>query len=137
MPVPVRLRDAKDGADLNFERLARERFAQEAPKGVPARTKTDRVWQQLLADDRPVVLADGLEEALLDDGRQQNRVRHGTPPAFGRGRPHAALPDHPSASGTRAILRLAMLPHHRLNSVRGAPITGRRALIRREGSDTP
>ncbi|MEW2049510.1 ATP-binding protein [Streptomyces sp. NPDC005476] len=73
VPVPVRLRDAKDGADLNFERLARERFAQEAPKGVLARTKTDRVWQQLLADDKPVVLADGLEEALLDDGRQQNR----------------------------------------------------------------
>lgn len=73
VPVPVRLRDAADGAELNFERLARQRFAQEAPKGVLARSKTDRVWQQLLADDKPVVLADGLEEALLDDGRQQNR----------------------------------------------------------------
>lgn len=73
VPVPVRLRDVVDGADLNFERLARQRFAQEAPKGILARTKTDRVWQQLLADDKPVVLADGLEEALLDDGRQQNR----------------------------------------------------------------
>ncbi|MFD5268989.1 NACHT domain-containing protein [Streptomyces sp. NPDC058335] len=73
VPVPVRLRDAADVADLNFERLARQRFAQEAPKGILARTKTDRVWQQLLADDKPVVLADGLEEALLDDDRQQNR----------------------------------------------------------------
>ncbi|MGW2617961.1 ATP-binding protein [Streptomyces sp. NPDC001500] len=73
VPVPIRLRDATDGADLNFEHLARQRFAQEAPKGVLARSKTDRVWQQLLADDKPVVLADGLEEALLDDGRQQNR----------------------------------------------------------------
>ncbi|MFI1923338.1 MULTISPECIES: ATP-binding protein [unclassified Streptomyces] len=73
VPVPVRLRDAADGTDLNFERLARQRFAQEAPKGILARSKTDRVWQQLLADDKPVVLADGLEEALLDDGRQQNR----------------------------------------------------------------
>ncbi|MFD9393733.1 NACHT domain-containing protein [Streptomyces sp. NPDC060000] len=73
VPVPVRLRDAADGADLNFERLAKQRFAQEAPKGILARSKTDRVWQQLLADDKPVVLADGLEEALLDDGRQQNR----------------------------------------------------------------
>ncbi|MGW7546138.1 ATP-binding protein [Streptomyces sp. NPDC054770] len=73
VPVPIRLRDAVDGGDLNFERLARRRFAEEAPKGILARTKTDRVWQQLLADDKPVVLADGLEEALLDDGHQQNR----------------------------------------------------------------
>ncbi|MEU1177672.1 ATP-binding protein [Streptomyces sp. NPDC005820] len=73
VPVPIRLRDAADGADLNFERLARRRFSDEAPKGILARTKTDRVWQQLLADDKPVVLADGLEEALLDDGRQQSR----------------------------------------------------------------
>ncbi|MFJ1806242.1 MULTISPECIES: ATP-binding protein [unclassified Streptomyces] len=73
VPVPIRLRDVADGTDLNFERLARQRFAQEAPKGILARGKTDRVWQQLLADDKPVVLADGLEEALLDDGRQQNR----------------------------------------------------------------
>ncbi|MDQ0686175.1 hypothetical protein QF032_005178 [Streptomyces achromogenes] len=73
VPVPIRLRDAADGTDLNFERLARQRFAQESPKGILARGKTDRVWQQLLADDKPVVLADGLEEALLDDGRQQNR----------------------------------------------------------------
>lgn len=71
VPVPIRLRDAVDGADLNFELLARRRFADEAPKGILARTKTDRVWQQLLADDKPVVLADGLEEALLDDGHQQ------------------------------------------------------------------
>ncbi|WP_405627538.1 hypothetical protein OG933_15655 [Streptomyces sp. NBC_00016] len=43
VPVPVRLRDAADGTDLNFERLARQRFAQEAPKGILARSKTDRV----------------------------------------------------------------------------------------------
>jgi hypothetical protein len=73
VPVPIRLRDAVDGPGLNFERLARRRFADEAPKGILARTKTDRVWQQLLADDKPVVLADGLEEALLDDGHEQNR----------------------------------------------------------------
>ncbi|MEU9447927.1 ATP-binding protein [Streptomyces sp. NPDC048277] len=73
VPVPIRLRDAGDGADLNFEHLAKRRFTDEAPKGILARSKTDRVWQQLLADDKPVVLADGLEEALLDDGHQQNR----------------------------------------------------------------
>ncbi|SHH97782.1 hypothetical protein [Streptomyces sp. 3214.6] len=73
VPVPIRLRDASGGADLNFERLAKQRFAEEAPHGVLARGKNDRVWQQLLADDKPVVLADGLEEALLDENLQQNR----------------------------------------------------------------
>ncbi|GAB1334162.1 hypothetical protein ACE1SV_07520 [Streptomyces sp. E-15] len=52
-------------------------------------------------------------------------ARHGTPPAFGRGDPHAALSDHPSTPGTRVILRLAM---HR---------TGRRGLIRPDPNETP
>ncbi|WP_037674136.1 ATP-binding protein [Streptomyces griseus] len=73
VPVPVRLRDAAGEADLNFERMAKQRFADETPQGTLARTKNDRVWQQLLADDKPVVIADGLEEALLDDSLQQNR----------------------------------------------------------------
>ncbi|MCT9142317.1 ATP-binding protein [Streptomyces violarus] len=73
VPVPIRLRDADGGTDLNFERMARQRFAEVAPQGILARTKTDRVWQQLLADDKLVVIADGLEEALLDGGAQQNR----------------------------------------------------------------
>ncbi|MER6952684.1 ATP-binding protein [Streptomyces sp. NPDC000618] len=73
VPVPIRLRDATDEAALNFERLAKQRFAEETPQGTLARTKIDRVWQQLLADDKPVVIADGLEEALLDEGLQQNR----------------------------------------------------------------
>ncbi|WP_406454816.1 hypothetical protein OH768_17955 [Streptomyces sp. NBC_01622] len=73
VPVPVRLRDADDGADLNFERMAKQRFVEESPMGILARSKTERVWQQLLADDKPVVIADGLEEALLNENLQQNR----------------------------------------------------------------
>ncbi|MFF3336891.1 NACHT domain-containing protein [Streptomyces sp. NPDC002888] len=73
VPVPIRLRDAVSEADLNFERMAKRRFAEETPQGTLARTKIERVWQQLLADDKPVVIADGLEEALLDDSLQQNR----------------------------------------------------------------
>ncbi|MFG2127711.1 NACHT domain-containing protein [Streptomyces sp. NPDC048751] len=73
VPVPIRLRDAADDPDLNFERMAKLRFAEETPQGTLARTKNDRVWQQLLADDKPVVIADGLEEALLADSLQQNR----------------------------------------------------------------
>jgi hypothetical protein len=46
-------------------------------------------------------------------------ARRGTPSAFGRGYPHAALSHHPSTSSTRAMFRLAMLPHS-LNGV-GVP----------------
>ncbi|WP_171166947.1 ATP-binding protein [Streptomyces sp. I05A-00742] len=73
VPVPVRLRDAADDAELNFEKLARRRFAEEAPQGILARSKNERVWQQLLADDKPVVIADGLEEAVLAEHLQDDR----------------------------------------------------------------
>ncbi|MFE6173270.1 NACHT domain-containing protein [Streptomyces sp. NPDC056464] len=105
VPVPIRLRDAT--GDLNFERMARQRFAEEAPRGILARSKTDRVWQQLLADDKPVVIADGLEEALLGDGLQQNRdniIRRAIEraheeklPLVIASRPHSPLESTPAA----------------------------------------
>ncbi|MFE6621781.1 ATP-binding protein [Streptomyces sp. NPDC057740] len=105
VPVPIRLRDAT--GDLNFERMARQRFAEEAPRGILARSKTERVWQQLLADDKPVVIADGLEEALLGDGVQQNRdniIRRAIEraheeklPLVIASRPHSPLESTPAA----------------------------------------
>ncbi|MPY59826.1 NACHT domain-containing protein [Streptomyces spongiae] len=107
VPVPVRLRDAADATDLNFEHLARRRFAEESPQGVLARGKNERVWQQLLADDKPVVLADGLEEALLDERVQQNRdniIRRAIEraheeklPLVIASRPHSPLESTPAA----------------------------------------
>ncbi|MFI9310671.1 ATP-binding protein [Streptomyces triculaminicus] len=73
VPVPIHLRDAGGKSELNFEELAKRRFCDEAPKGILARSKTERVWQQLLADDKPVVIADGLEEAVLDESLQSDR----------------------------------------------------------------
>ncbi|WP_372406030.1 ATP-binding protein [Streptomyces luteireticuli] len=73
VPVPIRLRDAAGLSDLNFEQMAKRRFCEEAPQGILARGKTERVWQQLLADDKPVVIADGLEEAVLAPGLQEDR----------------------------------------------------------------
>ncbi|GGY46550.1 ATP-binding protein [Streptomyces djakartensis] len=106
VPVPIRLRDA-DGSDLNFERMAKQRFAEEAPQGIMARTKAERVWQQLLADDKLVVIADGLEEALLDGGLQQNRdniIRCAIERAYEKrlpvviaSRPHSPLDTTPAA----------------------------------------
>ncbi|MFH9088010.1 ATP-binding protein [Streptomyces sp. NPDC017673] len=106
VPVPIRLRDAT-GADLNFERMARERFAEEAPRGILARTKNDRVWQQLLADDKVVVIADGLEEAVLDERLQEDRdniIRRAIErahedklPLVIASRPHSPLESTPAA----------------------------------------
>lgn len=73
VPVPIRLRDAAHESDLNFEEMAKRRFSEEAPQGILARSKNDRVWNQLLADDKPVVIADGLEEAILDESLQDDR----------------------------------------------------------------
>ncbi|MFF5521278.1 NACHT domain-containing protein [Streptomyces coeruleorubidus] len=107
VPVPIRLRDAADGVDLNFERMAKQRFAEEAPKGVLARTKNERVWQQLLADDKVVVLADGLEESLLGEHSRQDRdhiIRRAIEraheeklPLVIASRPHSPLESTPAA----------------------------------------
>ncbi|MCZ0987022.1 ATP-binding protein [Streptomyces diastatochromogenes] len=106
VPVPIRLRDAT-GPDLDFKRMARKRFAEEAPQGVLARTKTERVWQQLLADDKVVVIADGLEEALLGEGLQEDRdniirraIKHAHEerlPLVVASRPHSPLESTPAA----------------------------------------
>ncbi|MGW2570531.1 NACHT domain-containing protein [Streptomyces sp. NPDC001537] len=113
VPVPVRLRDA-DGADLNFEHMARRRFADESPRGVLARSKTERVWQQLLADDKPVVIADGLEEALLDEDLQQDRdniIRRAIERAHEEKLPLviASRPHSPLESTSAAIVELEPL----------------------------
>ncbi|MFJ8534606.1 NACHT domain-containing protein [Streptomyces sp. NPDC093591] len=114
VPVPIRLRDATDGTDLDFERMARRRFADEAPRGILARGKTERVWQQLLADDKPVVIADGLEEALLGDGLQQNRdniIRRAIERAHEEKLPLviASRPHSPLESTSAAIVELEPL----------------------------
>jgi hypothetical protein len=64
VPVPVRLRDA--GNRLNFRELAREAFINSAQRVVLSDQDAERVWRQLCKEDRIVVLADGLEEALSD-----------------------------------------------------------------------
>ena len=114
VPVPIRLRDATDGTDLDFERMARQRFADEAPRGILARGKTERVWQQLLADDKPVVIADGLEEALLGDGLEQNRdniIRRAIERAHEEKLPLviASRPHSPLESTSAAIVELEPL----------------------------
>ena len=72
VPVPVRLRDAQD---LDFRELARKRFVADANTTLLSDAEGEKVWRQLCRNDRVVVLADGLDEALIDDKERFNRMR--------------------------------------------------------------
>ncbi|MGE5135039.1 MAG: NACHT domain-containing protein, partial [Gemmatimonadota bacterium] len=71
VPVPVRLRDASEA--LDFERLAQERFLSEVNPRLISTAEGETVWRRLRKDRRIVVLADGLEEALIGTIAEQER----------------------------------------------------------------
>jgi hypothetical protein len=71
VPVPIRLRDAQDV--LDFRKLARDRFLAEADAALLSDAEGEKVWRQLSKEDRIVVLADGLEEALIDEKVNKER----------------------------------------------------------------
>jgi hypothetical protein len=70
VPVAVRLRDA---TTLNFRDLAKRRFLAEADRALLSDEEGARVWRHLVKDDRIVVLADGLEEALSEGNGRSDR----------------------------------------------------------------
>jgi NACHT domain len=75
VPVPVRLRDAQE---LDFRELARKRFIADANAALRSDAEGEKVWRQLCQNDSVVVLADGLEEALIngDAGKERDsRIR--------------------------------------------------------------
>lgn len=108
VPVPISLRDMQDDGDLDFEEMARRRFAEEADQGVLAGSNIDKTWRQLRLDGKVVVIADGLEEALLGEKYQDDRdniIRRAIEradrqklPLVIASRPHAPL------EGTRAAI---------------------------------
>jgi hypothetical protein len=63
VPVAVRLRDAQD--KLDFAELARKKFHADLQSSLLSDAEGEKVWRQLLKESRVVVLADGLEEALI------------------------------------------------------------------------
>ena len=62
--VPIRLRDAKEG--LNFRDMAHTRFLAMAESSMLSADDAEKVWRQLSKDDKIIVIADGLEEALTE-----------------------------------------------------------------------
>ena len=73
IPVPIRLRDAQDG--LNFREMAYKRFQSMAEERLLSAGEAEKVWRQLCRDDKVVVIADGLEEALSSQPDRDNLIR--------------------------------------------------------------
>jgi hypothetical protein len=71
VPVAIRLRDAQD--KLDFGELARKKFLADQQSSLLSDTEGEKVWRQLLKESRVVVLADGLEEALIGKDAQAER----------------------------------------------------------------
>ncbi len=71
VPVPIRLRDAED--KLNFREMAHAKFLAMAEGSMLSGDDAEKVWRQLSKDDRIVVIADGLDEALAGESVSQDR----------------------------------------------------------------
>ncbi|MFG2109837.1 NACHT domain-containing protein [Micromonospora chersina] len=73
VPVGIDLRTVTDPAKLNFHQLALEQFQKTIDSQLHASGEADKVWRRLWLENRIVVLADGLEEALADSGQPADR----------------------------------------------------------------
>jgi hypothetical protein len=71
IPVPIRLRDARD--KLDFGEMAYARFLGMTEERLLSASEAEKVWRALRKDDQIVVLADGLEEALTEGDADQDR----------------------------------------------------------------
>jgi hypothetical protein len=112
VPVPVRLRDAQD--QLDFRELARRRFLIDAEAMLLSDAEGEKVWRRLSRDDRIVVLADGLEEALIEgdaEKERDNRIRLALRRAHNDGLPLvvASRPHDPLRGMEAAIVELEPL----------------------------
>ncbi|MEU6911742.1 NACHT domain-containing protein [Streptomyces olindensis] len=71
VPVPLRLRAAEK--DLDFRELAFERFCREVQGHIRSGAEAEKVWRRLCQQERIVVLADGLDEALTAEDLAEER----------------------------------------------------------------
>ena len=71
IPVPIRLRDAT--TELDFEELARDQFLTEVNPGLFSSSEGETIWRRLRKDGKIIVLADGLEEALIGTNAEPER----------------------------------------------------------------
>lgn len=88
IPVPVRLRDVSE--ELNFAELGRKAYCMEVDaaalvKGWGVQATGERAWRWLRKQDRVVVLAAGLEEALVAGDAARDRDKGFATRSAGRG----------------------------------------------------
>ena len=110
IPVPVRLRDA--GKSLDFGQLAYKKFCAETDLALLSGSEGDKVWRQLRKDDKIVVLADGLDEALGDaQTERDNLIRNAIRAAGAQRLPLviASRPHDPLRGMEAAIIELEPL----------------------------
>ena len=97
VPIAIRLRDAQ--TELDFLALARARFLSEMEPELLSAAEGDKIWRKLLDEERIVVLADGLEEALMIGEAERSRdtaiqlafAAAGKLPLVVTSRPHDAM----------------------------------------------
>ena len=71
IPVPIKLRDAT--TELDFEAMARTRFLNEVNPGLISSAEGETIWRRLRKDGKIIVLADGLEEAIVGTAAEPER----------------------------------------------------------------
>jgi hypothetical protein len=114
IPVPIRLRDAT--TDLDFEALARDRFKSEVNAGLISAAEGETIWRRLRGDGKIIVLADGLEEALIGSSAEPDRdniIREAIRRAHLQHLPLviASRPHHPLRGTDAAIIDLEPLSY--------------------------
>src|SRR5215469_15690950 len=114
IPVPIRLRDA--ATDLDFEALARDRFLSEVNAGLISAAEGETIWRRLRKDGKVIVLADGLEEALVGTSAEPDRdniIREAIRRAHLQHLPLviASRPHHPLRGTDAAIIDLELLSY--------------------------
>jgi hypothetical protein len=75
IPVPVMLREVQSESGLDFRELANSTFSASVAGLLWRRGDSQRTWRQLAQDGMIVILADGLEEALIDNDERSNTIR--------------------------------------------------------------
>lgn len=114
IPVPIRLRDAT--TELDFEALARDRFKSEVNAGLISAAEGESIWRRLRGDGKIIVLADGLEEALVGTSAEPDRdniIREAIRRAHLQRLPLviASRPHHPLRGTDAAIIDLEPLSY--------------------------
>jgi hypothetical protein len=126
IPVPIRLRDA---AELDFEELARTRFLSEVNQGLFSAAEGETIWRRLRQDGKIIVLADGLEEALVGtpaEAERDNTIREAIRRAYLQQLPLviASRPHDPLRGTDAAIIDLEPLSYEAALAYIGGDGTG-------------